>query len=186
MRGDVLFTCSESPDVHRFIKWKKPWKVMAFGVGLSIFFWGSIIFVLLKDSNFSWGDAKHGLEQIPGMWFILAWTFLIVLVNVLFRPSPYIHRFYENVARVHRGHGKNPYVWIRPQDIEYMEMEKVNFRSQEFYMITIRFKSLEPKFLGRPSNLRFGIETQDDVKNLLNWTRNREIPLRKNLSAQFA
>lgn len=167
--------------VHRYSKWVKPKAGLYFTLGIGVFFWFSIFAIFLNDGVFSWSDIRHGLTQFPGGYFFFCWVALIILINLLHRPGARDHVFYNNVCKIYQGARKQPYRWILPEEIEYMVWERVNYKREDFYVVTIRFKSLQPKFLGRPSNIKFGIDGCFTIENLANWAKERGVPLQQNL-----
>ena len=148
--------------------------------GFMILLW---IWLIIWAGNLSWSGVVQVLRQMQiswGTYFVIAWSMVVVLAFRFSRRSVHGHVFYDNVAKIYERHGKRPYRWIIPDDIEYMEIEKVDYKQEVFYMITVRFKSLVPKFLGRPSNFKFGVDEQGDIQKLVDWTKERGIPLEMN------
>jgi len=172
--GEALFSYMESPVARRYAHRIKPWGFAGIIVfGLMIFFCSGLL-LFLEGAN--WAKLAQAFKSNSGSGYFFIFCLLASIVSYIFyKPQAHRHIFYDNVAKIYRGASKQPYRWILPRKIECMIIERTEFEKELFYLITVRFKWLKPKFLGKPSDVQFAISTEVEPANLIQWAIDREI-----------
>jgi hypothetical protein len=140
----------------------------------SVFF---IIFLLIVTRSYelSWPSFGHLLK---GILILSLFPLIVVPVLASWRvryPSKNEHFFFIDSARVYIGYGKRGYAWLRAGAAERIKVESATFRNQRFYLITVIFKRLRFRFLGRPRAIRFGVDGTEDLTALFDWAYSHNI-----------
>jgi hypothetical protein len=134
-------------------------------------------FLLIATRSYepSWSSLWHLLR---GSLIFLLFPLIVFPALILWRkryPANNQHLFFTADVRVYTGCGKRGYSWVRANAMEGINLEQKTFRDQRFYLVTVLFKRLKPRFLGRPKAVKFGIDGAENLTELFDWAHTHDI-----------
>jgi len=173
-QGKALFSYTESPVARQYAH-RISFLSLAGIIGFTVAIFLCTMTALILETA-DWSRIGQVVDMRSGDgWFFALWLVIMFISILLYRPSAKEHVFFANVARIYRGTNKRPYFWILPRKVDRMTIKAVHFKNEYFYVVTVGYRWLTPKFLGRPSDLKFGISTQSEPKDLIRWAQERKI-----------
>jgi hypothetical protein len=166
------FTCTESPAAYAYAMRLKPFRIID---GFVILLVGAFIFCVFTAVFPSFAEIKRtyvSASHDPS-FLLFAAVFLMFVALSTYKsrfPRTRFHRLYDSWALINRPAGKRRLVSFAVKEVQSMEVSGANYRSENFSIITVHFKSVLGKwYLGRRVDLEFCISGPNDLANLTQW-----------------
>ena len=164
-----LFTYTQTYVSRVYVSRIKSPLVNAAISGLFLIIWAGVMAVLIPQYAKEIGAVCLGFIALG----------IVVAVFRSQKGPSHQHQFYQDCAYLSNGGGKSPYRIFRADAVSVMTLETVTFWSETFYVGTLSFKPTPRPFFGKRAPVRFGIEGTADLKNLIDWGRERGIDVQR-------